>query len=363
MMDSELNTIICWLMIFILTLFTILLLHIGRHTKSNIYLAIYFISQIIGILSVFIYPSNKLVFIIYYICQSVCYAWGGLFYLFISSLFEPRFKFKFKTVLHFIPAILVFIILIFYFKRISIKYFDQPLNWLYNNLSPALSYFFNLLIIGYNIAIIYKYYRYFLKGKSANSKITSTIWVKISVFGFTISCFIVQIHRMHLLPSLNTFLLGNAAFLVYFCVLLYVAIINRTLTDKIEIAEKYKNSSLSSGISNEIMERIQKCMEEDKTYIDPELSLRNLAAILNIQEKYISEVINKLKRQNFSDYVNSYRISYAKSLLKNPENKDKTMLYVLFESGFNSKTTFNNSFKKIVGCTPLEYKKSCLDNS
>jgi AraC-like DNA-binding protein len=92
-------------------------------------------------------------------------------------------------------------------------------------------------------------------------------------------------------------------------------------------------------------------------YLNPELSLRNLSIALNIQEKYISEAINKLKGQKFSKFITNYRVLYSSELLKKPKNQDKTMLYILFESGFNSKTTFNNSFKKIVGCTPFEYKK------
>lgn len=359
-MNGDLNSILYLLMIFILTIFTLLLLHIGKHTKSNIYLAIYFISQILGILSFFISPTSKTSNLFYSITQAICYTWGALFYLFISSLLNPKFKLRRISVFHFIPALVVFIILVFHFNSI----FKQTFISINSNLFIILSYLFNILIIGYNIAIIYKYFKSSLKEKGVNKptyKNASTIWIKISVFGFIVSCFVVQIHNIHILESLHLNYIGNVIFLAYFSVLLYVAILNRTITDKIEIVEKYKRSSLKSSISNEILEQIENCMLEDRLYTNPDLSLRNLAVILNIQEKYISEVINKLKGENFSEFVNSYRVSYAMRLLEKDENKDKTMLYILYEAGFNSKTTFNTTFKKVVGCTPIDYKNRFLE--
>jgi AraC-like DNA-binding protein len=357
-MSIYVNTVVTILMIFVLTIFSLLLLHIGRHTKSNVYLAVYFISQIVGILTYLFTPSSHILFLL---GKSIYYAWGALFYLFISALLNPGFHFKGKTVLHFIPAALVFILLVNQSNNIFLKFNAHQFLWLSKNMNSALNVFFNILIIGYNIAIIYKYYLYSVKAKSTTAfgKInTTSIWIKFSVFGFFISCFVVQLGNTHFFQSINWFIVGMGTFLIYFTILLYIAIINRTITDKIGIVEKYKKSSLNINMSNEIIDQIEIQMQEKKMYLNPELSLKNLSVALNIQEKYISEAINKLKGQNFSEFVNNYRVSYSMQLLKNPENKDKTMLYILFESGFNSKTTFNNSFKKIVGCTPLEFKRN-----
>lgn len=344
-------------MIFVLSMFTLLLFHVGRHTKSNIYLAFYFISQIAGVIPFLFKPSGHLLFIL---GQSISYAWGALFYLFISTLFKPSFNFQGKTVLHFIPALFVFVLLIIQSNSAFVNFNSQLFVWIHKNLNNILKEFFKFLIITYNIAIIYKYFKY-SKGvkshKDFTNKNASSIWIKFCVFGFSISCFIVQFANTYINHSVNWFLVGMVTFLIYFTILLYVAIINRTIIDKTGVVEKYKKSSLNYSNSFEIMEQIEIQMQQNKLYLDPELSLRNLSAALNIQEKYISEVINKLKGQNFSEFVNNYRVANAMDLLKNPENNSKTMLYILFESGFNSKTTFNNSFKKIVGCTPLEYKR------
>ena len=337
------------LIVFILTIFTLLLLHIGRHTKSNIYLAIYFISQIVVELCFFVPYGN----LFHLILTSICYSWGQFYYLFVISLLKPEFTFRFKTLSHFIPFLLALTLIIGNHYNVFIHYNNRAFEWINRNYDNLMDTFFNILIIGYSIAIILRYLYHFSK---TNKSKASTIWIKVAVFGFLIACLIVQFTKYFKLPFEYEFLIGNTTFLIFFCILLYIAIVNRTITDKLNIIEKYKNSSLNSSISNEILEQVETYMLEETAYLDPELSLKNLSMSLHIQEKYISEVINKLKGTNFSEFVNFYRISHAKDLLKNPENKDKTMLYILFESGFNSKTTFNTRFKQIVGCTPLEYK-------
>jgi AraC-like DNA-binding protein len=68
--------------------------------------------------------------------------------------------------------------------------------------------------------------------------------------------------------------------------------------------------------------------------------------------------VNEYKQQNFSDYINSYRVKHAMNLLADPALKEKTILWILFEAGFNSKSSFNTIFKKVAGCTPAEYRKT-----
>jgi AraC-like DNA-binding protein len=267
--------------------------------------------------------------------------------MFISSLFNSGFKLKYKDVFHTIPFFVVFAVLELHWSNCF-----SGFEWINSYLYTLLNVLFGILVLGYSFAIIYQYFLY----SKLKKIISSSVWVKAAVFGYSVSALIVQFANMHANDTLR-FVIGDSTFLVYFSILFYVAIVNRTITDKNEVVEKYRNSNLKNHVSNEIMEQIEAYMQTTKAYINPELCLRNFSEALNIQEKYISETINKLKNQNFSEFINSYRISYAKDLLRNPENRDKTILYVLYEAGFNSKTTFNTCFKKVVGCTPLEYKK------
>jgi AraC-like DNA-binding protein len=107
-----------------------------------------------------------------------------------------------------------------------------------------------------------------------------------------------------------------------------------------------------------IAERILLYMEDQKPYIDSELTLDQLAGQLSLKAKLLSHVINEVLGQNFFDFVNRYRIQEARRLLTNPEDKKLTVLEVLYQVGFNSKSSFNTLFKKYTGLTPTEFRKN-----
>jgi AraC-like DNA-binding protein len=98
-------------------------------------------------------------------------------------------------------------------------------------------------------------------------------------------------------------------------------------------------------------------MKSHKPYLEPELTLVQLAAQLSIKPRILSQAINSVLQQNFFDFINHYRIEEATRMLTNPEDKKITILEVLYGVGFNSKSSFNTLFKKYVGLTPTEFRK------
>ena len=99
-------------------------------------------------------------------------------------------------------------------------------------------------------------------------------------------------------------------------------------------------------------------MEEEEPYLDSSLSMHELAGQLNMKVKDLSLLINHTLNQHFFDFINHYRISRAMELLRDPKNKQLTVLEVLYEVGFNSKSSFNTLFKKQTGLTPTQFRKS-----
>lgn len=95
-------------------------------------------------------------------------------------------------------------------------------------------------------------------------------------------------------------------------------------------------------------------MEKDKLYLDPQLSLESLASKMDISRSYLSEIINKNLQKNFTDFVNYYRVEYAKELLTNTRDK---MDVISLQCGFGSRQTFYIVFKKSENMTPAEYRK------
>lgn len=354
------NTILEILIVFILLLFTLLLFNVGRHTRSNRYLGYYFISQIVPLFNLVFHPFPG---ISYFFVQSIIFIWGAFYYLFVSSLLDINFKFEKKFLLHLIPyPIGFFLLLIGYYQPVT-NLFQVNAPFFSSYSRQIHTVFFNGLIIGYNIATVLKYYRFrksVMKEQQLKTQI-HPVWLNISIWGFIVSCFCNQIgyYLNFVMPraGIDWANIGLVAFLLYFCVLFYVAISSRTLLEKTENKEKYKKSKLPESDALQLLTALEECMISKRLFTNQELKLKDLAEQLNTSERNLSQIVNTYKNQNFSDYINSYRIDYARKLLADDSLQDKTILWILFEAGFNSKTTFNTTFKKVAGCTPAEYRK------
>ena len=119
--------------------------------------------------------------------------------------------------------------------------------------------------------------------------------------------------------------------------------------------KKYKNSSLKKSTLEKYFLRLEKLMEEEKPYLQTECSLRQLAQMIDMHPNNLSQLLNEKIGKNFSEFINSYRIETFKAKAKDATNQHLTILGLAYESGFNSKTTFNTFFKKEMGMTPRKY--------
>ncbi|MDW7693004.1 helix-turn-helix domain-containing protein [Flammeovirgaceae bacterium SG7u.111] len=98
-------------------------------------------------------------------------------------------------------------------------------------------------------------------------------------------------------------------------------------------------------------------MEEKQPYLSPELSLRSLAETIQLHPNKLSRLLNEEIGKNFNDFINDYRLKAFQAKAINPTNNHLTLLGLAFESGFNSKSVFNDFFKKTTGLTPKAWVK------
>lgn len=101
-----------------------------------------------------------------------------------------------------------------------------------------------------------------------------------------------------------------------------------------------------------LKQKLEQLMQEEKPYLEPELSLGDLANRLRTNTSVLSAVINTGMGKNFNDYINQHRIEAFKEKVKQPQSKHLTLLAIAFDCGFNSKATFNRAYKKLTGQTP-----------
>jgi AraC-like DNA-binding protein len=103
-------------------------------------------------------------------------------------------------------------------------------------------------------------------------------------------------------------------------------------------------------------------LENDKPFLEPELSIQQLADKAGIPRHYLTFLINEELHKNFFSFINEYRVEEAKNLLADPQYQDDTVLSIGLNSGFNSKSSFNAIFKQYTTLTPTEYRKKSLNH-
>lgn len=125
---------------------------------------------------------------------------------------------------------------------------------------------------------------------------------------------------------------------------------------------KEKPKRLSAEQVSNLSVQLLSLMEHDKLFLDNDLNLPVVAEKLGITIHEASFLINETAKDNFYNFINKYRVEEAKRLLASTKMEELNILGIAFASGFNSKTTFNTTFKKIVGISPSQYSKEQKKN-
>ena len=121
--------------------------------------------------------------------------------------------------------------------------------------------------------------------------------------------------------------------------------------------EKYRKSALSNDDMKRISEKIEHIMKNESLFLNSALTLPKLADNLGISPHYLSQTFNTIFNVTFFDYINAYRIDYAKKQLNKKSNLNRSITEIAADSAFNSRSAFYSAFKKNVGMTPTQYKE------
>lgn len=117
----------------------------------------------------------------------------------------------------------------------------------------------------------------------------------------------------------------------------------------------YHKNGLQSEQLKVYWQKLQVYMREQQPFLQPDLNLKALASMLNMSANHLSEVINSQSGQHFFDFVNAYRIAYAKAILE--RQNYRSLLEVALDAGFSSQAAFSTRFKKNTGHTPSQFAR------
>lgn len=130
-----------------------------------------------------------------------------------------------------------------------------------------------------------------------------------------------------------------------------------TVDNSIALDDLKLKNQLSDDELNAWKSKILSIFETKKPYLNPDLTLSELADNLKTNSSILSQVINTGFSKNFNDFVNEYRVNDFKSKINSTEYQHLTLLAIAFECGFNSKSTFNRAVKKVTNLMPSELMK------
>lgn len=123
---------------------------------------------------------------------------------------------------------------------------------------------------------------------------------------------------------------------------------------------KYAKSGLTSEQLLKYKQRLDQIMRSQQAYLQSDLTLPRLAMAVDCSVNHLSQVINSGFGISFFDYLNRYRIEYARELLATLDGQSNAILNIAFTVGFNSNSAFYAAFKKYVGKTPAQYRRTRL---
>ena len=305
--------------------------------------------------SIDVYKSFTNYSLLFFIVAQTAFLIGPLLYFYIKSLLVNNFGFTKKDSLHLVPYLVA--VILFPTIRLAMKGnsgWNIPLNTIFN---ASL-----LLVESIYIILSYRLLR------TNNIRVKSFFsfggnkqfpGIKFLIVGFI---FIWNI-------KLQSFLLLNIGekfqfcpyteslyFLVMFLFLNALIFILLKNPDFFTNLRKYKSSELSDEEKEKIKNKLISYIQEEKPYLEPTLTLPALSEKLSVNSRYLSQIINESFNKNFNDFINEYRVRESEKLLGENSGTKKTMLEIAYYSGFNSKSSFYDAFKKYTGVTPKEFK-------
>ena len=316
---------------------------------------------------------------------------GPVIFFYTQSLLNPAFTFNKKQLLHLIPGILYLIYTftmfvydafiskkIYFYENGMDKDFDS---WYQISGQISLLVYFILSLRYYNL------YRKLIVQIASNADAILFKWIKNYLIAFLImvlSPYLFEILNKYF-PNENAYKESWWFYLFYSLVLYYIAItgyansIETKIGFKLSVFDKKpmlllgEKSSFSVQDENTIdiehkifdgkkspeinlwKTKIETLIQTEKLYQNPELSLTEISKKLQTNVSVVSKAVNQGFAMNFNDFINNYRIEAVKEMFANGEHKKSTIIGLAYDSGFNSKATFNRAFKKNTGFSPKDY--------
>lgn len=264
----------------------------------------------------------------------------------------------YPALIPFIVSVLIILPYVFFpveWKRTVILHPNtNDLTYLYYNILTVNVYVGMILLVYYiaRLLIRLKVLEYLFK-KDSDPVVWHIRFILLWLFIWILAGFPVQYLDLTLMKRYIIAAIAIIPFWLYILDHMYPGFFHR-VDREIRNREKYARSRLEGLDVSAIVLKLEQLMEEEKLFVDEDVSLDQIATHIGISSTQLSEILNSVMGIDFRNFINRYRVEEAKRLLM--EHPDRSILHIAGAAGFNSKATFNRNFKVATGITPMEYR-------
>jgi len=294
-----------------------------------------------------------------------------LFLFYFQSVIHPKWRFHRKLFFHFIPALLLALA----------APWAQTLEPSWNIWAMDRSHYFRWVtaaLAGTYLLLAFLVFRRHFQHKKqvmADPDKLQARWLLLLWF-WAAALWLAHSGETLLFPNNpHAFLIGHFTMIVGLWLLTLVSlkyslIIQNDDEDRLYswpasplLGEAPQEASVSkTGLSDDEIkseaQKIQQQLRESREFLKPQFKCSDLAKLVKRPQYQTSEIINRGLGMTFFDLVNSLRVEVARSTLSDPATQNKSIIQVAYEVGYNSKSAFNSAFKRSVGMTPTDFRRS-----
>ncbi|MES2805645.1 MAG: helix-turn-helix transcriptional regulator [Bacteroidota bacterium] len=309
---------------------------------------------------------------------TICLLAMPLFYLYVLSVCYSDFRLKWKHLVHLLPILLVNLVFI---PRLYLAS-DADMKLLSGDLEHMPEIYLIQILIEFqyvfyivSVFLILKKYREIYLENYTNPSTSTYKYLFQMTTVFLIAHGLVALKNLlrysdyrQMFLWLNVVVGSVALFITCWLVMkalnhpeLFRGINSRLqLTKDIlpEVEEKTASKNVQDDAISSQISILKQYMAQKEPFLDPSLTIQELSNQIDIPVRDLSVLINHHMDQHFFDFVNEYRIQKAMGILKDQSRSQLTVLEILYEVGFNSKSSFNTSFKKHTNLTPTAYRNA-----
>ncbi|MWB94761.1 helix-turn-helix domain-containing protein [Flavobacterium sp. GA093] len=315
--------------------------------------------------------------------STICLLEMPLIYLYVLAVCYSDFRLKWKHLIYTLPFIVMNLVFMprFYLqsgieKELFIANYSQMPEVYFFQVLIEVQYWFYIISV---FLILKKYRKIYLENYTNPSASTYKWLFQMNCVFLIMHCITASKNVLRYTASREIFLWGNVLMvtmaLSVICWFVMMALnhpeLFRGINSKLQLTKDFLPQE--NGLTNDTISQqdeaitsqismLKKYMAEKQPFLDPSLTIQELANQIDVPVRDLSILINHHMKQHFFDFVNEYRIQKAMGILKDQSKSQLTVLEILYEVGFNSKSSFNTSFKKHTNLTPTAYRNTLIKN-